>query len=94
MLSPFLVSLLQLTHSIPPPLCLCEGAPPPTHSFLPQPSSIPLHWGIKSPQDQGPLLPLMSDKVILCYICGRSHGSLHAYSLVDSLLSGSSEESR
>jgi hypothetical protein len=28
---------------------------------------IPLHWGIKPSQDQGPLLPLMPDKTIFCY---------------------------
>ena len=47
----------------PPPL-LYEGAPPPTHPFLPHCSSIPLCWGTKPPQDQGPPLPLMSDKAI------------------------------
>jgi hypothetical protein len=50
----------------------------------------PLHWGIESSQDQGPLLPLMSNKAILCYICSWSHGSLHVYSLVGGLVSGSS----
>ena len=43
--------------------------------------SIPLHWVIKPAQDQGPLLPLMPNKVILCYICIWSHGSFHVYSL-------------
>jgi len=28
----------------------------------------------------------MSDKVILCYICSWSHGSLHVYSLLGSLV--------
>ena len=72
-LSPFLVS--------PPP-----QKPPTISSFLVLPSTHPLlpscpgilqHWGIKPSQDQGPLLPLMSDKAILCYICGWSHRSLH-----------------
>jgi hypothetical protein len=31
-------------------------------------------------QDQGPLLPLMSNKAILYCICSWSHGSLHVYS--------------
>jgi hypothetical protein len=48
---------------------------PPTHSHLPLPS-----------QDQGPLLPLMHDKAILCYICSWSH----VYSFVDGLVPGSS----
>ena len=60
-----------------------EGAPPP-HC-----ASIPLCWVIKPPQDQGPLLPLMPGKVILCYICIWSHGSLHVYSLVGGLVPGS-----
>jgi hypothetical protein len=40
---------------------------------LPQPCSpthllpIPLYWDIWSFQDQGPLLPLMAEWVILCY---------------------------
>jgi hypothetical protein len=51
----------------------------PTLSSL---SSIPLHWGIKHSQAQGPLLPLMSNKAILCHICGWSHGSFCVYSLV------------
>ena len=78
------------SHPILPPLCLYEGAPPPTHPLLPHCSSIPLHWGIKPPQDQGAPLPLMPDKVILCYICSWSHGSFHVYSLVGGLVPGSS----
>jgi hypothetical protein len=41
----------------------------PMHT-LPVPGpGIPLHWGIVSSQDQGPLLPLITNKAILCYIC-------------------------
>jgi hypothetical protein len=47
------------------------------HPLLPHCSSIPLCWGINPPQDQGPPLPLMPDKAILCYICIWSYGSLH-----------------
>ena len=57
-----------------PPLCLYGGAPPPAHPFLPYRSTIPSHWGIKSPQHQGSLLPLMPDKAVLCYIYSRIHG--------------------
>ena len=49
-----------LSHLSSP--CFSEGAHPPTHPLPPHPSTIPLHWGIKSPQDQGPPLPLMPDK--------------------------------
>ena len=42
--------------------CFYEGAPPPTYPLLPHHPSIPLHWGIKPSQDQGPPLTLMSDK--------------------------------
>jgi hypothetical protein len=41
---------------------------------LPQWPSI-LQLVIKSPQDQESFLPLMPDKVILCYISSWSHGS-------------------
>jgi hypothetical protein len=33
---------------------------------------------------------LMTDLAILCYICSWSHGSLQVYSLVGSLVPGSS----
>ena len=56
-----------------------RGASPPTHSLLP---GIHLHWGIKPPQDQAPLLPLMSNKAILCHIHCKSHESFYVYSLV------------
>jgi hypothetical protein len=52
--------------------------------------AIPYFPNVKPSQDQGPLLPLMSNKTILCYICGWSHGSLHVYSLVGGLVPGSS----
>ena len=51
---------------------------------------IPLHWSIKPSQDQWPLLSLISEKAILCYIFLWSHGSLHVYSLIGSLVPGSS----
>jgi hypothetical protein len=67
--------------------------PAPTHQPTQLPlscSGIPLHWGIEPPQDQGPLLPLMSDKAILWYICNWNHGSLQVYSLVGGLVPRSS----
>ena len=70
--------------------CLYEGAPPLTHPLLSHRSSIPLHWGVKPPQDQGPPLPSMSDKAILCYIGSWSHESFHVYCLVGGLVPGSS----
>ena len=60
-----------------------------THPLLPHPSSIPLLWGIKPPQEQGPPITLMSDKAILCDKCSRSHRSLHVYFLVGGLVLGS-----
>jgi hypothetical protein len=50
-----------------------------------------LHWGIETSQGQGPVLPLMSDKAILCYICSR-HESLQVYSLVGGLVPGRSRD--
>jgi hypothetical protein len=69
MLSPFLV-FPSTNPPIPSPSrCFCEGAPPPTHPLPTHCPSISLHWGIEPSQDQGPPLPLMLDKTILCYIC-------------------------
>ena len=85
MLSPFLVLSLE-TPSLLPSCCFYEGA-----YILPPPHpGIPLHWGMKLSQDQGPLLPLMSNKSILCYICSWSHGTLHLCSLVGGLVPVSS----
>jgi hypothetical protein len=89
-----------LTHTFPPshnfpllpPFCLYEGAPLPTHPLLPHHSSIPLHWGIKPPWDQGLPLTLMSGETILCYLCIWSHGSLHVHTLVGGLVSERSGE--
>ena len=61
----------------------------PTHVCPLQRPGIPLRWGIQPPQDQGPLLPLMPDKAILCYICSWSHWPLLVSSLVDVLVPGS-----
>jgi hypothetical protein len=80
-----------------PPLlphsCFYEGAPTPTHPILPPRYGIPLHGGIEPSQNQGPLLPLMSNKAILCHKCGQRHGSFHVYSLVGGLVPGSSGDS-
>ena len=70
MISHFLVTPPQdpsPSHKLPffPPLCLYEDAPPPTLSCPTPPASACLHWGIKTPQDQGPPLLLMSDRGIL-----------------------------
>jgi len=55
---------------IPPPLCLYEGAHSPSRP-------LPFHhFSFIPPQDQGPPLPLLSGKAILCYICISSHGSV------------------
>jgi hypothetical protein len=80
MFSPFQVSPSEIPH---PPLssCLYKGAHPPTHSLPFTHIGILLYWGIEQPQAQGPFLPLMSNKAILCHIWGRSHGSVHVYSL-------------
>ena len=85
MLSTFLVSPLKVPY---PPPSICS----PTHPHLLPGSGIPLHWSIELSWDQGPLLPLMTYKAILCYICGWSHGSFHVYSLVGALVPGSSGE--
>lgn len=57
---------------------------PSTHTLLTPCRDIPLHW------DQGPPLPLIPDKTIVCYIYSWSHGSLHVFSLDGGLFPGSS----
>ena len=81
---------LPSENPLSPLPCFYEGSPLPTPPLLPHCSSIPLHWGIKPSQDQGPLSPLKLDKDILFYICGWGRGSLHVYSLVDCLIPESS----
>jgi hypothetical protein len=71
MLPPFQVSPRETSYPCPLP-CLYEGAPPFTHILLPSCPGIPLHWGSEPPQAQGPLLPLMYSKAILCHICSQS----------------------
>jgi hypothetical protein len=64
MFNPFLVSPLKNPLPLSPPTSTCS----PTHP-LPLPGAgIPQHWGIEPSQNEGPLLPLMTDKAILCYI--------------------------
>jgi hypothetical protein len=74
-----------LSHSPSP--CLYEGLTS-THPFPSSRPGIPLHQGIKYPQAQGPFLPLISNKAILCHICSWSYRYLHVYSLVGSPVSG------
>ena len=81
MLSPF--------QDPPSPKTPYSTSPPPA-SMRVLPCPCILHWGIEPSQDQGPFLPLMPDKAILCYICGWNHGSLTVYSLVGGLVPGSS----
>ena len=91
MLSPFQVSPPQTPiPSSVPTHCFYEGAPSLILLLLSHSSSILLLWGIKSPQDQGPLLSLMFDKAILCSICSWIHRFFHVYSLVGGLVPGSS----
>ena len=80
MFSHFQVSPLETPYSIPPPQPLwgCSSA----HPLPSSRPGIPLHWGIDHPQAQGPLLPPMFFKAILCHICGQRRGLLRVYSLV------------
>jgi hypothetical protein len=74
MLSPFSISPPQPPYPMPPPPASMRVFPHlPTHPLSSPHPGIPLHWGIKLSQDQGPLLPLMPDKAIFCYICDFSY---------------------
>jgi hypothetical protein len=75
----------QTPFHFPSP-CFYEGVPTPTHPLLTSCPGIPLHWGIKSSEDQGPLQPLISEAIFYF----KCHGSLHMYSLFGGLVSGSS----
>jgi hypothetical protein len=74
------------------PFCLYVGAPP-THPLLSSGPGIPLHWGMEQSQAQRPLLPLMSNKAILCRKWGQRHGAFLVFSLVGSPVPRSSEGS-
>ena len=65
----------------------------PTHLLLLSYPGISIHWVIEPSQEQGPLLPLMSNKAILCYIYSWSHESHHVCSLVGGLVPESSKGS-
>ena len=81
MLFHFLVFPLETPYPIfPLPASIRVLPYPLTHPLPPSYHGIALHWGIEPSQDQGPLLPLMSHKVFLCYTCSWIHGSLHMYS--------------
>ena len=80
-----------VSHSLS--LCFYEGAVPPTYPLPLHCPGILLHSGIEPSQDREPFFTLMSDKAILCCICGWSHGFLYVYSLIGGLVSGSSEKS-
>ena len=88
----FQVSPLETLYPIHPPPALTSVLPhPPTLTSLPWNSPILGHWTLSGPR--AALLPLTSNKAILCHICGQSPGSLHVYSLVGGPVSRSSEGS-
>jgi hypothetical protein len=73
-----------------PPSTLPLRGCSPTHPLWPHISSILLPWSNNPPQDQGPPISLMPDKIILCYIYSRSHRMSLVYSSVGSLVPESS----
>ena len=83
----------HIPFRIPLLLWGCSPTHPPTHPLQPHGPSIPLCWCIKPLKDQGPDLPLIVDKAILCYICSWSHGFCYVYYLVGGLVIWSSEGS-
>jgi hypothetical protein len=76
--------LSRFPHCITPypfpfPLLLwgCSHTHSPTPAFPPWKSLKLGHHSVSEPsQEKGPLLSLMFDKAILCYICSLSHGLL------------------
>jgi hypothetical protein len=86
---PYFPSANTISHHSPLFLWGCSSTLPPTTPSPPLHSHTLGHWAFTGP---GPLLPLMPDKAILCYICSWGH-ALHVYSLVGGLVPGSSEVS-
>jgi hypothetical protein len=86
---PLLQFPLHKSHIPSPSPGFCERPPPFIHPFLPHHPGILLLWGIEPLQEEGPPIPLIPDKAALCYVCSWSHGTLHVYSLVGGLISGS-----
>ena len=79
MVSHFLVSILKSPYPLPSRLL----TKPHTPVSFPE---NPLQWDTEPSQDQRPLLPLVTDKTILCYKWGLE---FHVYSLVVGLVPGS-----
>jgi len=70
-----------------------EGVPPPNHTPCPtSPSWHSSTLGDKPWQDQGLELPLLPNKVILCYIHSGTHGSVHGLQLFIATISKDSEK--
>jgi hypothetical protein len=88
-LFPFQVTILQKSSILYHSPYYHEGVPTPTHSHLPA-LSFPNTGASSLHRTKGPLLSLMLNNAVLCYICSWSHGSLHMYSLVGGLVPGSS----
>ena len=98
-LSLFLLDIffIYVSNAIPFPSFLSKNPLSPLHSpcsptlplLLPSPG-IPLYWGIEPSQDKRPLLPLMTNQAILCYICSQGHESHHVFFLIGGLVPGSS----
>ena len=64
-----------------------------THQLRSHCPGIPLHWSIEPSLKQELFLPLMSNKVILYYMCNWSNGSLHVCSFICGLVLGKSQGS-
>jgi hypothetical protein len=59
-----------------PSSCLHKGVPPMTYLLLPPCPLIPLQWGIKPSQDQGPVLLLMPKMASATYGAGAMGTSM------------------
>jgi hypothetical protein len=82
-------SLHKLPFLSPTPVSMMLFRHPSIQPCLPQHSSIPLHWVILPPQDQGAPILGMPAKAVLCYISSWSHVYPYLYSLVSGLVPGS-----
>ena len=76
-----------MLYSVPPSDTMLYSVPPSDTMLYSVPSSDTM---LKPSQDQGPLLPLMSNKVILYFMCGWSVCTLQVYTLAHGLVPGKS----
>lgn len=84
---PVFMSINHLFHP-PSPFSMRVLPHSTTHPFIIPCPHIPIYYWILPWQNQGPLLPFVTNKTLLCFILHQSQESPHVYSLDGSLFAG------